>query len=73
MKSEFFLQNLANPLILIPAIYKEWRTYYEWEAFKEFIPEHHKVISKIYRPDRDIYVPYPDGRKNEDGADALQR
>lgn len=72
MKSEFFLENLSNPPILIPEIYKEWKTYYEWEAFLEYQPEQHKVSSRVHRPDKDIYIPYPDGRLNADGSQALQ-
>lgn len=60
MKSEFFLENYSNPPVLIPQIYKEWKTYYEWEAFKQYDPTWHKINDKVLRPDKEIQIPDPD-------------
>lgn len=59
MKTEFFLQYLSNPIVLIPAIYKEWKSYYEWKAFKEFDPAFHKVADPVHRPNKSIVVADP--------------
>lgn len=52
MDLSFFTANLGNPAALIPAIYKQWKTYYEWKAFKEYYTTEHKVLDTAYRKDR---------------------
>jgi len=59
MQLEFLTQNINNAAILIPAILKEWNTYYEEKAFKEYYPQFHKVNSLIHRPKKVIVKPDP--------------
>jgi len=59
MRLEFFTANLTNPATLCPAIYKEWKTYYEAKAFKEYDPKNHKINDVGYRPDKIVWSPDP--------------
>ena len=65
MRLDFFTANLSNPATLCPAIYKEWKTYFELKAFKEYNPENHKINSKAHRKDKLINTPDP---RNPDGG-----
>lgn len=71
MQIDFFNQNISNPAVLIPAILKEWKTYYEAKAFEQYYPQKHKVNSYIHRPKKQIKVPNPEGTPNADGSPQL--
>lgn len=71
MDFSFFTANIANPSVLIPAIRKEWKTYFEWEAFFEYDPIRHKVNMPVHRPDK--FVMKPNGAVGTDGNPVLER
>jgi len=60
MDLNFFATNSTNPNVLIPAILKQWQPYYQWEAFKNYDPKHHKINCRTETPDRLIKVPTDD-------------
>lgn len=61
MQLEFLTQNISNAAVIIPAILKEWSSYYEEKAFKEYYPQFHKVNNYISRPKKVIVKPDPYG------------
>lgn len=67
MDINFFTANLSNPGILIPRLYKEWKSYYEYKAFREYDPKHHKVNDPAYRRDKWISIPDPRGGNDAQG------
>lgn len=68
MNLSFFTANLTNPAILCPAIYKQWKTYFELKAFREINPECHKINSLAERPNKIIWSPDP---RNPEGAPVM--
>lgn len=65
MDLSFFNDHLSNPATLIPAILKECQGYYEYKAFKEYEPEHHRINDPALRPDKLIYE--DTGQMDNDG------
>lgn len=59
MNAKTFTDNLANPAVLIPAIYQERKTNYSWDKYKEYFPELHAIADKKKRKDKTIWVPHP--------------
>jgi len=57
MDINFFLTNISTPAILIPAIIKEWKPYYQEEAFRNYEPEGHDVTKHDKRHDKQVYKP----------------
>lgn len=68
MNLSFFTANITNPGVLCPAIYKQWKTYFELKAFREINPECHKINSIQHRPDKIVWVTDP---RNPDGEPVM--
>ena len=68
MNLSFFTANITNPAVLCPAIYKQWKTYFELKAFQEINPEFHKINSTLHRQDKIVWLPDP---RNPDGEPVM--
>lgn len=71
MDLQFFMTNIGNPGIIIPAIIKEWKQSYELKAFKEYEPEFHNVKDTAKRPDKLVSYPDPTGATTADGGPVI--
>jgi len=54
MNVDFFVENRLSPVTLIPQIFKEWQSYYEYKAFKEYYPQFHKVNDQTIRRKKEV-------------------
>ena len=64
MDLTFFAANLYNPAKFIPAIRREWKTYFELKAFQQYDPIFHEINKRYKRKDKTIMVPDPEGTIN---------
>lgn len=54
MDATFLFNGLTTPHTLIPAILEQWKPYFQYEAFKQYEPEGHKVLDPIHRRDKTV-------------------
>jgi SPP1 family phage portal protein len=54
MDPQFFLDNLLNPVVLIPEIHKEHCTFFDVYNYRQYYPKNHAIHDKAKRQDKMI-------------------